>query len=305
MFSENFPRDSKITYNSTENIDINLKKTVADMIITLQFEGRTRRFHMESQINDDDTIVIRVFEYGFHDALRHQVVEGNKITLPFPTPVIIFLEHSEATPDEVILELDFGENGKIDYPVQTIKFLNYSVEELCDKKMTILLPLYLLKLRREIENAKKRKHHKKATLLQNAKNLKKLIDDSILPAITESEKNGNISHGDAFELIRLLSRLYDYLYGNVDEFKEEEVKLLLSDIIELEYDFEIAEAVEKATEKAVAETKANFGAELRAELEAKHLEEKRNIARRMKDYGIPIEQIAMDTELPIREIENL
>jgi len=66
--------------------------------------------------------------------LRHQVIEGNKITLPFPAPVIIFLEHTEATPDEVILELDFGERGKIDYPVQTMKFLNYSVEELCEKK---------------------------------------------------------------------------------------------------------------------------------------------------------------------------
>ena len=134
LFSEDFPRDSKITYSSTEDIDSNLKKTVADMIITLQFEDRVRRFHIESQINDDHTIVIRVFEYGFHDALRHQVIEGNKITLPFPAPVIIFLEHTEATPDEVILELDFGERGKIDYPVQTMKFLNYSVEELCEKK---------------------------------------------------------------------------------------------------------------------------------------------------------------------------
>jgi len=110
--------------------------------------------------------------------------------------------------------------------------------------------------------------------------LKKLIDNSILPAITENEKVDNISHSDAFELIRLLSRLYDYLYGNVDEFKEE-VELLLSDIIELEYDFEFAEE------------------------RAKHREEKRDIARIMKDYGIPIEKIAKNVGFSVSEIENL
>jgi len=293
MFSENFPRDSNITYNHTEDIDGNLKKTVADIIITLQYEGRVRRFHMEGQINDDDTIVIRVFEYGFRDALRHQTTEGNKITLPFPTPVIIFLEHSETTPDEVSLELDFGERGKIEYPVRAIKFLNYTVEELCDNKMIILLPLYLLKLRREVENAKRRKHQKEAMLQQSAKKLKELIDNSILPAITDNEKVGNITHSDAFELIKLLSRLYDYLYGGIVEFQEEEAKLMLSDILVLEYDVELAEE------------KAKFGAELEAEFEAKHKEEKRNIARGLKNDGFPIEIIAKNMGFSIAEIEKL
>jgi len=90
--------------------------------------------------------------------------------------------------------------------------------------------------------------------------------------------------------------LYDYLYGNVNEFKEEEVKLLLSDIIELEYDFELAEAVAEEKAKHVVE---------RAKERAKHREEKRDIARIMKDYGIPIENIAKNVGFSISEIENL
>jgi hypothetical protein len=100
MFSENFPLDSNITYNLTENIDKNLKKSMADIIITIHANGQKRRFHIEGQINDDSTIVIRVFEYGFQDALRHQAKDENKIKLPFPKPVIIFLEHTATTPDE-------------------------------------------------------------------------------------------------------------------------------------------------------------------------------------------------------------
>jgi len=161
MFSECFPLNTVITYHYTENVDGSLKKTVADIIITLCAKDRVRRFHLEGQINDDNTIVIRIFEYGFANALLHQTTQGNRITLPFPTPAIIFLEHTEATADKVILELNFGENGKFDYPVKAMKFLAYSVDELCEKNMTILLPLYLLKLRRDVDNAKKRKTKRK------------------------------------------------------------------------------------------------------------------------------------------------
>ena len=285
LFSANFPPDSEVTYHYTENIDGRLKKTVADIIITLRTKDRLHRFHIEGQINDDNTIVVRVFEYGFHDALRNQTTQENQIILPFPSPVIIFLEHTETTPDEVVLVLDFGKHGKIDYPVPAMKFLNYSVAELCEKQMTILLPLYLLKLRREVENAKDRKHHREETLRQCAKKLKELIDKNLLPAIVANEKAGNITHTDAFELIRLLSRLYDYLYSGIDEFMEEAVKAMLADTLVLEYDVELAEE--------------------RARHEARLREEKLETARILKNDGVPIESITKATKLPVYEIERL
>ena len=293
LFSDNFPPDSEVSYNHTENVDGKLKRTVADIIITLRTKNRVRRFHMEGQINDDNTIVIRVFEYGFHDALRHQNTQGSKITLPFPAPVIIFLEHTESTPDKVILELDFGEYGKVDYPVPAIKFLNYSVEEICKKRMTILLPLYLLKLRREVENAKNRIHQREDTLRKCAKNLKMLIEQSLLPAIIENEKAGNITPGDAFELIRLLDRLYAYLYGGISEFKDEEVDSVFADVLELKYDVELAEE------------KARMKAEHEARLWARLWDEKRKTASKMKKYGDPVDKIADITGLSFEEIQNL
>ena len=294
LFNEDFPPDSEITYNSTENVDSKLNRTVSDIIITIQVGDRVRRFHMESQINNDNTIVLRMFEYGFQDALRHQVVRGNKITLPFPAPVIIFLEHSKSTPDEVVLELDFGEHGKIEYTVPAMKFLTYSVEDLCKKKMVILLPFYLLKLRREVENAKRRKHKREETIRQNAIELKKLIDEEILPAILENERQGNITHSDAFEMLQLLSRLYEYLYGGVEEFKDEEVKGMLSDILVLEYDVELEERVNEKVEERVNER-----------VNEKTRETQKQIARNMKNEGDPSEKIARITGLPITEIQNL
>jgi hypothetical protein len=53
IFGKNFPPDSKLTYNWTENIKNNLEKTIADTIITV---NDTEKFHAEVQINNDSTI---------------------------------------------------------------------------------------------------------------------------------------------------------------------------------------------------------------------------------------------------------
>jgi len=306
MFTENFPLDSEITYHYTEHVDGSLKKTVADIIITLRTKDRVRRFHLEGQINDDSTIVIRVFEYGFADALRHQATQGNKITLPFPTPAIIFLEHTEVTPDEVILELDFGESGKFNYPVKAMKFLTYSVEALCEKNMVILLPLYLLKLRRETDNAKKRKEkNREAALRQVAKSLKTLIEKSILPAIAESERVGDITYSDSFELLSLIDRLYDYLYGNITEFKEEETNAVLANILELKYDARLAREVKEQVSEQVKKQVSEQVKQANEQANERLLKERRETARSLKEDGVPIAAIIKATKLPVYEIEKL
>jgi hypothetical protein len=62
LFGTNYPLDSTITYNWTEFEDDKLKKVLADTIITI---NNCHSYHMEAQIEKDDNIVFRVFEYGF------------------------------------------------------------------------------------------------------------------------------------------------------------------------------------------------------------------------------------------------
>ena len=62
VFNKNYPADSTITYNNTEFINHELKKVVADKILTV---NGTDSFHMEATMYDDDEIVVRFLEYGF------------------------------------------------------------------------------------------------------------------------------------------------------------------------------------------------------------------------------------------------
>jgi len=277
IFNRKFPKDSKLTYNWTENIKNNLEKTIADTIITV---NGTEKFHVEIQINSDSTIALRVFDYGYQDALKYKKVENDRIILEFPQSKIIFLEHNSNTPDMVVLELQFKKQGKFEYKIPTMKFLNYSIEDLNKQHLVILLPLYLLKLRKEIEKEKSS---------ENAVKLKALINDGIIKTIEDNEKAGNITHEDTIVLIGLLEKLYIYLYGNIKKFKEEGVKDMLSEKLILDIDRVMYKA-EK--DKEQAEKKAE---------EKKALE----IAKNLLKMDMTIEQIKNVTNLPLSKIKGL
>ena len=67
IFDTQYPLDSKITYNWTENHDDDLKKTIADRIITINDRVS---YHFEAQIGEDEEMQFRVFDYGYHHALK-------------------------------------------------------------------------------------------------------------------------------------------------------------------------------------------------------------------------------------------
>lgn len=66
LFGTTYPEDSTITYNWTEFMDTELRRTLADTIITVN--GKYS-YHIEAQLEKAGDIVFRVFEYGYHHAI--------------------------------------------------------------------------------------------------------------------------------------------------------------------------------------------------------------------------------------------
>jgi len=296
IFGKNYPPDSKLTYNWTENVKNSLEKTIADTIITVNDADKV---HVEAQINRDNTIALRVFDYGYQDAVKYKKTEDDRIILKFPQSKIIYLEHTKNTPDSVVLELDFGKQGKFEYKVPTMKFLSYSIADLNEKHLVILLPLYLLKLRKEIEKEQSKK---------NALALKQLINEGIIKSIEDNERAGNITHDDYIVLLGLLGKLYAHLYGNIQIFKEEEVNSMVTEKLILDTDKLILDVdiAMYERDKAIQQTRIAEGKAAKADKKAKKLEAKAlKTAQNMLDSGMTIEQIQSLTELPLSKIQKL
>jgi hypothetical protein len=157
VFNVDYPLTSEITYNWNENVDNKLRRTIADTIITID---HTDSYHIEAQMyKDDNSIVLRVFDYGYHHACRNYEETYNEdgirsgIKMTFPRPLVIYLDSLSKIPDSYSITLDFHEQDKLTMIVPVIKFQEKSLQEIIDKNLVIFLPFKLLKVRNDVKKA--------------------------------------------------------------------------------------------------------------------------------------------------------
>lgn len=241
LFDTNYPPDSIINYNWTEFENEELRKILADTILTI---NNTYSYHLEAQMTEDEDIVFRIFEYGYNHAERHRKQKNSDLTewnceLIFPEPKVIYLYSSTKAPDEYIMKLNFGTQGSFLYTVSTFKFLETSLQELNQKKMIILIPFQLLKLRKLLEKDRSE---------ANLQALKSLIQNDIIGSIESNLELGNITIDDARKLKRLTHRLYQHIYSHYEEMEvindmTDESLMLDIDIIEKEHEEKLAKVI--------------------------------------------------------------
>ncbi len=215
LFGTNYPTDSIITYNWTEHEDKDLKRTLSDSILTIN--GRDS-YHIEAQMTEDEGIVFRVFEYGFGHAYKNRVLERGGERMIFPQPCIIYLDEGkkDRLPDEYTLILQFKNQGEFTYKVPVVKLQNISLQELHDKKLIVLLPFLLLKLRKRLEKMRTK---------ENLEELQCLVMNDIIRTINRNEEMGNISRTDALDLIDLTTKLYLKIYSKYKELEDFTMRL--------------------------------------------------------------------------------
>jgi predicted transposase/invertase (TIGR01784 family) len=233
-------------------------------------------YHLEAEIEDDENIVIRVFEYGFAEGLRTMTAldDGERITLKFPNARIIYWETTKKTPDEVILALEFPDGGRYDYKVETLKFLEHEIEELEKRKLAILLPFYVLKLRKKVVAAKTSSARAKLAV-----EMKSLLDE-LMTAIGQAAETGLMNEADSRSVLEYTERLYSELYKEYDEFKEADA--MLQDTI-LTYS-------EEAEQRGIEEGKK---------------EGKEEVARNLIANGVSTDIIVKSTGLSLNKIQTL
>jgi len=210
LFGTDYPTNSKITYNWTEHEDKDLKRTLSDSILTINDRDI---YHIEAQITEDEEIVFRVFEYGFGHAYKNRTYENGNETMIFPRPCIIYLDEGkkDKIPDEYTLILKFEDQGEFSYKVPVFKLQTISVQELNDKKLIVLLPFLLLKLRKKMEKIRSK---------ENMEELQSLVMDDIIGAIHTNEELGNLSRSDALDLLDLTTKLYMKIYSKYQEMED-------------------------------------------------------------------------------------
>ncbi len=292
LFETDYPLDSTITYNWTEFEDKELKRILADTIITINSQYS---YHIEAQVTEDNAIVFRMFDYGYAHASRTRIVEKDRMVLQFPEPKIIYLYSEGVVPEEYTLELNFGTQGTFEYHVSILQLMQMSTEELNQKGMVILIPFELLKLRKLL---------KKSRSKENIVALKELLRDDIIGSINSNYEMGNISYSDAASLRAFTKIMYNQIYYN--QYEElEEMDAMTDESYMTDIDLIIKEQDEKWEE--VIKERAKELQRMNLTLKSKELELKDKDAKlrdkdaKLKDKDAKLKN--MDAELRDKDEE--
>lgn len=246
LYGTDYPLDSEVDYKWTENQDRDLRRTIADVIITVAGDA----YHMEAQMFKDGDILFRMFEYGYSYARKNQTLDSiDQGTLIFPEPRVIILYSKGNTPANYHLNIKFGSQGTFPWLIPTFSMPDTTAEYLNRKGMIILIPFQLLKLRNLL--AKDRSN-------DNIEQLRRLIHDDILSSIEKNYSAGNIGEDDAIQLRDMTLKLYQHLYSRYKEMEETGMNEEVEDDLVLECDkwFQRIREEKAATKKEV--TKQNF-----------------------------------------------
>jgi flagellar biosynthesis/type III secretory pathway protein FliH len=182
--------------------------------------------------------------------------------------------------------------------VEALKFLKHEIEELEKRKLAILLPFYVLKLRKKVVSAKTSQARAELAL-----EMKQMMEE-LTAAIERAADVGLMNEADKRAVLEYTERLYRELYEEYEEFKEANV-MLQNTILTYSEEAE-RRGIRKGRKEGKAEGRAEGRAEGKAEGKAEgRAEGKAEMARNLLRHGVAPDVIAESASLPLDKIWTL
>ena len=134
VFHTAYPENMKVTRLPEEYQKV-VSKVVADSCNKIM----EQIYHFECQSTSDGNMILRMVEYDFMIALTESRNQLDKRKIKFPRACIIYLRATKNTLTEEQIEIEMADGQIITYRVPTIRLRDYSIDEIFEKNLLILL----------------------------------------------------------------------------------------------------------------------------------------------------------------------
>lgn len=152
IFKEHYAGTEEIQFFPNEHFlnkqDGKEKERITDSVFTIK-AAKLKNYHMECQSTQDNSMLVRIFEYDAQVALDTGRIEGSTLIVDFPNSAVLFLRCSEKTPDEMNLCLRTP-GGELTYGIPIMKQKNYTIEEIFEKDLLFLIPFFIFSYEKQL-----------------------------------------------------------------------------------------------------------------------------------------------------------
>ena len=146
IFKEHYTGEEEIRFFPNEHFldqqDAADKERITDT--NFQIIGRiVKKYHLECESSlPDGRITIRLFEYDAQIALDEGEVTEETLTVTFPNTAVMYLRAYKKTPDKMKYVI-ITPGGTVQYDVPIMKVQSYSLDEIFEKRLLMLIPFYI------------------------------------------------------------------------------------------------------------------------------------------------------------------
>ena len=146
IFKEHYTGEEEIHFFPNEHFldqqDAADKERITDT--NFQIIGRiVKKYHLECESSlPDGKITIRLFEYDAQIALDEGEVTEETLTVTFPNTAVMYLRAYKKTPDKMKYVI-ITPGGTVQYDVPIMKVQSYSLDEIFEKRLLMLIPFYI------------------------------------------------------------------------------------------------------------------------------------------------------------------
>lgn len=233
VFGEHYDGSEKIImandYHFKNMQDGREEKIITDSSFKVVNGDSVKKYHLECQSTIDNSMSLRFFEYDAQIALDEAVFErenvySNVLILTFPHSAVLFLRSNDNVSDVMNLKL-VTPGGNISYGIPVIKMQRYSLADIWEKDMYLLIPFYIF-----THEANFKIYNNDKELLQN------LLDEfiEICDKLNKLAIEQKITEFEKRTIIELSKKVIDNIATKYDNIREGVDRIMGGTVIETE-----------------------------------------------------------------------
>lgn len=202
---------------------------------------KIKKYHLECQSTIDNSILVRMFEYGTQIALDEGEIKENVLTVTFPHSAVLYLRCNESTPDKMKIKM-VTPGGEVAYDIPLMKSQQYTIDEIFEKRLLFLIPFYIFSHEKRFEEYEK--DGTKLKLLQGEYEL-------IKSRLEELMDQGEISEYMKCTINDMSNKVLEHIAVKYDSVKKGVQSVMGGKILEYEAKTIRNEGMEEGMEKGI------------------------------------------------------
>ena len=281
IFHEHYTGEEEIRFFPNEHFLDQQNAADKERITDTNFQiiGRiAKKYHLECESSlPDGKITIRLFEYDAQIALDEGEVTEETLTVTFPNTAVMYLRAYKKTPDKMKYVI-VTPGGTVQYDVPIMKVQSYSLDEIFEKRLLMLIPFYIFSHEKSFSE-----YNNNEQKLQELKAEYRII----LERLDDLEKQGIIGAFDKRTIIELSSDVIREIARKYENVQKGIGAMMRGPLIQTEARTILNRGISQGISQGISETK-------------------RETALRMLKLGkLTVEEIAEYSAFSVAEVEQL